>query len=85
MYAILKSKAIRFCRKLIENDYHACSFDFSGSGNSEGEYVTLGHQEKYDIWEVVKYLNTNFNIEYIVLWGRSMGASSIITFYNYFE
>lgn len=32
------------------------SLDFSGCGNSEGEYVTLGHKETDDLLTVIKYL-----------------------------
>lgn len=29
--------------------YSVCTLDFSGCGNSEGEYVTLGAHEKWDV------------------------------------
>jgi len=28
---------------LLEAGFNVCCFDFAGSGNSEGEYVSLGH------------------------------------------
>ena len=31
-------------------------FDFMGSGQSEGEYVTLGFNEQHDLAEIVRYL-----------------------------
>ena len=49
-------------------------FDFSGSGRSEGEWVTLGWQEHKDLEAVINYLRENRNISTVALWGRSMGA-----------
>ena len=53
-------------------------FDFSGSGNSDGEFVTLGMKEKTDVADVVKFLADNYDIGEFVVWGRSMGASCAI-------
>ncbi|KAF3785756.1 Uncharacterized protein EJ110_NYTH22510 [Nymphaea thermarum] len=50
------------------------TLDFSGSGLSEGEHVTLGWNEKDDLKAVVNYLRTEGNVSLIGLWGRSMGA-----------
>lgn len=56
------------------------SFDFSGSGRSQGDYISLGVHEKHDIAAVIKYLNTTFKIPYIVLWGHSMGAATALMY-----
>ncbi|XP_043709197.1 uncharacterized protein LOC122658346 [Telopea speciosissima] len=50
------------------------ALDFSGSGLSEGEHVTLGWNEKEDLKAVVDYLRSDGNVSCIGLWGRSMGA-----------
>ncbi|XP_070042262.1 uncharacterized protein [Nicotiana tomentosiformis] len=50
------------------------TLDFSGSGISGGEHVTLGWNEKDDLRAVVEYLRTDGNVSLIGLWGRSMGA-----------
>ncbi|KAG2306754.1 hypothetical protein Bca52824_026502 [Brassica carinata] len=50
------------------------SLDFSGSGLSGGEHVTLGWNEKEDLKAVVEFLRQDGNISLIGLWGRSMGA-----------
>ncbi|XP_075085609.1 uncharacterized protein LOC107759544 isoform X2 [Nicotiana tabacum] len=50
------------------------TLDFSGSGISGGEHVTLGWNEKDDLRAVVEYLQTDGNVSLIGLWGRSMGA-----------
>lgn len=56
------------------------AFDFSGSGLSEGEYVSLGFYEREDLQVVVNYLRESNRVSTIGLWGRSMvrlSASSI--------
>ena len=49
-------------------------FDFSGSGRSEGKYVSLGWHEKDDLDWVIKYLRSQKTVSTIGLWGTSMGA-----------
>lgn len=55
-------------------------FDFSGSGYSEGNFITLGIKESDDVEKVVNYLKTNYKIGRIILWGRSMGAVTAILY-----
>ncbi|KAL9227091.1 hypothetical protein vseg_002827 [Gypsophila vaccaria] len=50
------------------------TLDFSGSGLSGGEHVSLGWNEKDDLKAVVEFLRSDGNISTIGLWGRSMGA-----------
>ena len=61
-------------------EFNICSFDFSGAGFSEGEYVTLGYYEKYDLQAVVEFLRKEFGIKNIILYGRSMGAVSSLRY-----
>lgn len=56
------------------------SFDFSGCGLSEGEWVTLGHKEKKDLATVIAYLNSLGTVSKIGVWGRSMGAATSIIY-----
>lgn len=49
-------------------------FDFSGSGMSEGEFVTLGVRESQDLEDVIEVLYNEGKIREFGLWGRSMGA-----------
>ncbi|XP_057433525.1 uncharacterized protein LOC130726300 [Lotus japonicus] len=50
------------------------TLDFSGSGLSDGDHVSLGWHEKDDLKMVVSYLRSNKQVTRISLWGRSMGA-----------
>eukprot|EP01055_Gregarina_sp_Pseudo9_P000850 Gregarina_sp_Pseudo_9__849@NODE_1544_length_1508_cov_21_660313_g1431_i0_p1_GENE_NODE_1544_length_1508_cov_21_660313_g1431_i0NODE_1544_length_1508_cov_21_660313_g1431_i0_p1_ORF_typecomplete_len421_score43_33Hydrolase_4/PF12146_8/3_6e24Peptidase_S15/PF02129_18/5_2e20Peptidase_S15/PF02129_18/3e03Peptidase_S9/PF00326_21/2_8e14Abhydrolase_1/PF00561_20/1_2e12DUF818/PF05677_12/3_1e12DUF1100/PF06500_11/6_3e12Acyl_transf_2/PF02273_15/1_5e11DLH/PF01738_18/4_9e09Abhydrolase_6/PF12697_7/7_4e09FSH1/PF03959_1 len=55
-------------------------FDFSGSGRSDGEYVTLGWNEEHDLKAVVDYLRENRRVSSLGLWGRSMGAVAALRY-----
>ncbi|XP_015888233.3 uncharacterized protein LOC107423223 [Ziziphus jujuba] len=59
---------------LLPSNITVFSLDFSGSGLSGGEHVTLGWHEKDDLKAVVNYLRADGNVSLIGLWGRSMGA-----------
>jgi len=63
-----------YLSQLILEGFSVCSFDFSGCGLSEGEYISLGFKEQNDIEVVLEYLNSLQRYENFFLWGRSMGA-----------
>eukprot|EP01094_Clydonella_sp_ATCC50884_P025562 TRINITY_DN6765_c0_g1_i1.p1 TRINITY_DN6765_c0_g1~~TRINITY_DN6765_c0_g1_i1.p1 ORF type:complete len:397 (-),score=79.90 TRINITY_DN6765_c0_g1_i1:178-1368(-) len=50
------------------------ALDFSGSGLSQGDYISLGWHEKEDIAAAVAFLREQASVSSIALWGRSMGA-----------
>ncbi|XP_024374389.1 uncharacterized protein [Physcomitrium patens] len=54
--------------------------DFSGSGLSDGNYVSLGWNEKDDLKAVVNHLRTDEKVSRIGLWGRSMGAVTCLMY-----
>lgn len=56
------------------------SFDFAGSGKSDGEYVSLGYYEREDLCCVVAHLRATNVVSTIALWGRSMGAATSLMF-----
>ncbi|KAL5782455.1 hypothetical protein ACOSP7_007484 [Xanthoceras sorbifolium] len=59
---------------LLPSNITVFTLDFSGSGLSGGEHVTLGWNEKDDLKAVVNYLREDGKVSLIALWGRSMGA-----------
>ncbi|XP_021902117.1 uncharacterized protein LOC110817760 [Carica papaya] len=59
---------------LLPSNITVFTLDFSGSGLSDGDYVSLGWHEKDDLKIVVSYLRSNKQVSRIGLWGRSMGA-----------
>lgn len=56
------------------------TFDFAGSGLSEGEFVSLGWYERDDLETVVSFLRDTNSVSTIGLWGRSMGAVTSIMY-----
>ena len=50
------------------------TMDLSGSGLSEGEFISLGWYERDDVELVVEFLRASQRASTIGLWGRSMGA-----------
>lgn len=56
------------------------SFDFAGSGKSDGEYVSLGYYEREDLACVIAHLRSTNVVSTIALWGRSMGAATSLMF-----
>ena len=56
------------------------SFDFAGSGKSDGEFVSLGYYEREDLSCVVAHLRATNVVSTIALWGRSMGAATSLMF-----
>jgi len=56
------------------------SFDFTGSGNSEGDYVTLGWNEQHDMECIVDYLVGLNKFTNLFIWGRSMGAVTALLY-----
>jgi pimeloyl-ACP methyl ester carboxylesterase len=59
---------------LLPEDITVFTLDLSGSGKSEGEYISLGWFERDDVHTVVEYLRNTDSAATIGLWGRSMGA-----------
>ncbi|KAK2646867.1 hypothetical protein Ddye_022062 [Dipteronia dyeriana] len=59
---------------LLPSNITVFALDFSGSGLSGGEHVTLGWNEKEDLKAAVNYLRADGKVSLIGLWGRSMGA-----------
>jgi len=53
-------------------------FDSSGSGRSEGDYISLGHYEEKDLQAVIQYLKLTRSASRIAVWGRSTGAVASI-------
>lgn len=65
---------------LLPSNITVFVLDFSGSGLSEGDYVSLGWHEKNDLKAVVSHLRSNSKISCIGLWGRSMGAVTCLLY-----
>ncbi|VFQ65227.1 unnamed protein product [Cuscuta campestris] len=65
---------------LLPSSITLFTLDFSGSGLSGGDHVTLGWNEKDDLKSVIEYLRRDGNVSLIGLWGRSMGAVTCLMY-----
>jgi pimeloyl-ACP methyl ester carboxylesterase len=65
---------------LLTQGINVFAFDFSGCGQSEGEWVTLGWKETKDLQAVINHLQSLGTVSKIGLWGRSMGAATSIMY-----
>jgi pimeloyl-ACP methyl ester carboxylesterase len=57
-----------------------CTFDFSGCGNSQGDKISFGSNEKYDVEDVISKLKSEFFLNRFIFWGRSMGSVCAIKY-----
>ena len=57
-----------------------CLFEYAGTGKSDGKYITLGIKEAEQLNILIERLKSEYQIKSFILWGRSMGASTIINY-----
>eukprot|EP01156_Anaeramoeba_ignava_P007606 Anaeramoba_ignava/a352826_35.p1 GENE.a352826_35~~a352826_35.p1 ORF type:complete len:351 (-),score=104.71 a352826_35:43-1065(-) len=73
--------AIEYAAYLLPQNIAVLGFDFAGCGNSDGDYISLGFHEAFDIKAIVQFLRRkSLNISSIGIWGRSMGAVSTVLY-----
>ena len=65
---------------LLPLGFDLFTFDFSGCGNSDGQWVTLGWKEKDDLKAVLKHLKELGKTSKVALWGRSMGGATALMY-----
>lgn len=73
-------EALSYAEYILNYGMHYFSFDFCGSGVSDGEFITLGVKEADDLEAVVRYLRERLSVNQIILWGRSMGAVTALKY-----
>ena len=61
---------------LLPHNINLFVVDLPGCGHSEGEYISLGYYESYDVGIIVDFLENLPGTGSIGIWGRSMGAST---------
>ena len=55
------------------------TFDFSGCGLSEGQFISLGWFEKDELVDVLEYVKQVYpKLSRFGIWGRSMGATTAL-------
>ena len=71
-------EAIHIMSMVLSLGVTLLAFDFTGSGMSDGDYVSLGFYEKDDLEVVIDHLRSSGTTTTIALWGRSMGAATAL-------
>lgn len=74
-----KNDEISTARKFDEMGFNTLIIDQRGSGDSEGKYATYGLKESLDLIKWIDYLVKKYPDSQIVLYGLSMGASTILS------
>ncbi|CAJ1453529.1 unnamed protein product [Effrenium voratum] len=70
-------EAMDVLQVVLAKNLMLCSLDLSGSGHSEGEFISLGHFEQLDLKVLIQFLRSS-GVAQLGLWGRSMGAATSI-------
>eukprot|EP00913_Durusdinium_trenchii_P029750 g27880.t1 len=70
-------EAIDVLPVILPKNLMLCCLDLSGSGHSEGEFISLGHFEEKDLQVLIQHLRS-LGVSHVGLWGRSMGAATSI-------
>lgn len=65
---------------LLPSGIDVVCFDFSGSGLSDGDFVSLGYFEVQDLMSVMEHLRSTGSVSRVGIWGRSMGAATAIMY-----
>lgn len=67
-----------YARKFYDMGYNVILPDLRGHGLSEGDYIGMGWDERFDIIDLIQYIVDDNEDSQIVLFGVSMGASTIM-------
>jgi len=79
-----KSGIIKEAMAFHEMGWNVIMTDFRAHGNSDGEVCTIGFNEAKDVKAVYDFIHTSGE-KNIVLWGISLGASTILSAINQFN
>jgi fermentation-respiration switch protein FrsA (DUF1100 family) len=73
-----RASSLNALRAFHDAGYHAIQFDFSGPGDSDGDFITYGLREAGDLVAAVTELTRKSGVPptRVVLYGRSMGAAT---------
>jgi len=75
-----KHEGASMVKQVLASGMDLFTFDFSGCGLSQGDWVTLGYKERQDLHAVIDYLRALGRTSKVALWGRSMGGATAIMY-----
>lgn len=68
----------------LQNNINVACYDFNNISKDDKSSLSYGFYEKFDLKIVLEFLIKKFSFKEFCLWGRSMGSSVILMFYEYF-
>lgn len=68
----------RFAQKFVDKGYNVLILDLRGHGFSEGKYIGMGWHDRLDLLDWIDYVLKKNSNSKIILFGISMGASTIM-------
>lgn len=66
--------ALRVRDFALQRGFSVLAFDFSGSGLSDGLYVTMGWNEANDLHAVLQHVEADASVQDLVIYAHSMGT-----------
>ncbi|KAH8582762.1 protein with a conserved N-terminal region [Cryptosporidium sp. chipmunk genotype I] len=75
-----RREALPYIPLLLPIGITVMAVDLSGSGLSDGDYISLGYHEKDDLSVLVEYLRNSKRCSSVGVWGRSMGAATALMY-----
>ena len=78
--ASCRLEGLRTLSILLPYNINLFLVDLPGCGLSEGEYISLGYYESYDVGIIIDFLENLPGVGNIGLWGRSMGAATTLIY-----
>lgn len=67
-----------YARKFYDMGYNVIIPDLRSHGQSEGDYIGMGWDERFDIIDLINYIVENNHDAQIALFGVSMGAATVM-------
>ena len=67
-----------YAKRFFEEGYNILIPSQRGHMESQGEYITMGYLEKYDLLEWIEFVGERNTSAKIALFGTSMGASTVM-------
>ncbi|OII73910.1 uncharacterized protein cubi_02712 [Cryptosporidium ubiquitum] len=75
-----RREALPYVPLLLPIGITVMAVDLSGSGLSDGDYISLGYHEKDDLSVLIEYLKSSKRCSSVGVWGRSMGAATALMY-----